>query len=59
MFYKASSFNQSLCSWGELLPSNATVSTMFTASGCLDTSDPVLEEGQVWEPVCLQCEEKL
>jgi hypothetical protein len=59
MFRDASRFDQNLCSWSEVLPLNATVSMMFTASGCLDTRDPVLEGGQVWGPFCSQCQEKL
>jgi Mycoplasma protein of unknown function, DUF285 len=59
MFSEASKFNQNLCSWAGLLPLNVTVSMMFTASGCLDTSDPVLEGGQVRGPFCSQCQERL
>jgi hypothetical protein len=56
MFYKASSFNQDLCSWSELLAQNAKVSMMFSASGCFDTRDPVLVEEQGLGPFCSRCE---
>jgi surface protein len=42
MFYGAALFNQSLCSWREILPSDVLLETIFTESGCFDTSDPFL-----------------
>jgi Mycoplasma protein of unknown function, DUF285 len=42
MFYGAALFNQSLCSWREILPSDVLLETIFTESGCSETSDPVL-----------------
>jgi hypothetical protein len=36
MFFEASRYNQSLCAWGELLPSDTNVSNMFSATSCAD-----------------------
>jgi Mycoplasma protein of unknown function, DUF285 len=43
MFYGAALFNQSLCSWREILPTDVLLETIFTESGCSDASaDPIL-----------------
>jgi hypothetical protein len=51
MFYGAALFNQSLCSWREILPTDVLLETIFTESGCSDASDPILNGSSF----CMDC----
>jgi hypothetical protein len=42
MFSDAALFNQSLCSWRGMLPSDVVLEGIFINSGCSETSDPFL-----------------
>jgi surface protein len=44
MFYGAASFNQSLCSWQEVLSVNAAVEDLFKSTACIHTSDPIRDQ---------------
>jgi hypothetical protein len=55
MFFEASRDNQSLCAWGELLPLDANVSSMFSATSCVDMDDPMLENDRWSGPLCHSC----
>lgn len=62
MFLFASSFQQNLCSWAKRVPSKATVSGIFSASGCNNTEDPVLQKNEqgnfIWSgPWCQNCDQ--
>jgi hypothetical protein len=52
MFYRASSFNQNLCSWSSLVDAEpAFVYNIFFASGCDDTTEPTSPTSN-WCQVC-------
>jgi surface protein len=40
MLQQATSFNQDLCAWYNMLPSTATVTSMFGSSGCANPASP-------------------
>jgi surface protein len=53
MFVSASSFNQDLCLWGNLVDlSVVTVEVIFEGSGCDDTTTPTTNTS-TWCKVCL------
>lgn len=47
-------FNQSLCTWGQLLSTSVDVTSMFWGSGCREQDDPDLSRSPPG-PFCLPC----
>ena len=52
MFFAASAFDQNLCSWS--IKPTASVTIMFSGSGCSSDSDPVLTASPI-SPLCQIC----
>lgn len=53
--FKSSAFNQNLCAWGTVLPTNGIfVQDMFWGTNCQDLSDPILSTTPAG-PFCYSC----
>jgi hypothetical protein len=52
MFFNATSFNQDLCSWGDVVSATADVTNMFAWTGCSSNDDPASPEQGPWCHVC-------
>jgi surface protein len=56
MFYNATSFNQSLCSWKDYLDADIPVEDMFQSTACIHTNDPIRVDQTSFPSFCAACQ---